>query len=79
MITKQRTRLVESQEALLQGERLLNAYSPESVLARGYSLVEKEDGRLIRNHTDIKAGDKVKIRFAQGGADAMIKKSYFNQ
>ncbi len=79
LITKQRTRLVESQEALLQGERLLNAYSPESVLARGYSLVEKEDGRLIRNHTDIKAGDKVKIRFAQGGADAMIKKSYFNQ
>lgn len=76
LITKQQELLIKSQETLLHSQRLLNAYSPESILARGYSLVEKVEGGLIRNNTDIKAGDRVKIRFAQGGADAVIKKSY---
>lgn len=49
----------------------LNMLSPFNVLNRGYSLVEK-DGILSANAEGLSAGDKVKIRFSDGSADAEI-------
>lgn len=49
----------------------LNMLSPFNVLNRGYSLVEK-DGILSANAEGLSAGDKVKIRFSDGEADAEI-------
>lgn len=49
----------------------LNMLSPFNVLNRGYSLVEK-NGILSANAEGLSAGDKVKIRFSDGDADAEI-------
>lgn len=49
----------------------LNMLSPFNVLNRGYSLVEK-DGVLSANAEELSSGDKVKIRFSDGEADAEI-------
>ena len=49
----------------------LEALSPLKVLSRGYSLVYKDD-RLISSSDGLRTGDKIKIRFGHGEANAEI-------
>ncbi|MBQ4065535.1 MAG: exodeoxyribonuclease VII large subunit [Clostridia bacterium] len=51
---------------------VLEAVSPLKVIAKGYSAVFAEDGRLIRSVKDVKAGDKVSFRTADGTVDAAV-------
>jgi exodeoxyribonuclease VII large subunit len=44
----------------------LNALSPLSVLARGYSLTETETGHRIQNIDEIKNGDHIRTRLSNG-------------
>jgi exodeoxyribonuclease VII large subunit len=46
--------------------RSLEAVSPLATVARGYALVTKEDGTLVRSVTQVQAGDKVHTRLADG-------------
>ena len=50
----------------------LQGLSPLSVLARGYGAVSSTDGRFIRHVSDLTTGAEVRIRFADGTADAQI-------
>ena len=50
----------------------LDALSPLAVLDRGYSLVTREDGRLVRSTAEIEAGDTVAMRFHHGSATARV-------
>jgi exodeoxyribonuclease VII large subunit len=62
-----------------QGQRvdaLLARYAhlnPEAVLARGYSLTRRLDGRLVRAADELRAGEAVRIEFAAGAAAARIE------
>ena len=49
----------------------LDTLSPLKTLTRGYSLVE-QDNKIIKNSKDLKTGDKVNIRFADGEKQAEI-------
>lgn len=49
----------------------LDSLSPLKVLSRGYSLVYKEDS-LLSSSESLSKGDKVKITFGSGGAEAEI-------
>ena len=49
----------------------LDALSPLKTLTRGYSLVEK-DGEIIKSVNDVKAEDKIDIRFVDGVKEAKI-------
>ncbi|WP_028520688.1 exodeoxyribonuclease VII large subunit [Ruminococcus flavefaciens] len=49
----------------------LDSLSPLKVLSRGYSLVYKED-KLLSSSESISKGDKVRITFGSGGAEAEI-------
>ena len=49
----------------------LDSLSPLKVLSRGYSLVYKEDS-LLSSSESLKKGDKVKMTFGSGGAEAEI-------
>ncbi len=51
----------------------LTALNPLSVLARGYSVVSKKDGVIIRTAEQIAAGETVKIRFSRGRARGKIE------
>lgn len=50
----------------------LEAVSPDAVLARGYSMVEAPDGRLVRHVDQVKNGDLLRMRFAVGTAAARV-------
>ncbi len=51
----------------------LDALNPLSVIARGFSAVMKDGGKLVRNVNEIKVGDRVTFRTGGGEADAEIK------
>ena len=52
----------------------LRHLNPQSVLERGYSITESADGGIVRDSARIAVGDEVKITFAQGWADAAVKR-----
>ena len=54
--------------------RHLGSLSPRAVLARGYSLVRLPDGRLVRRASEVAAGARLAIEFAEGGADAVVER-----
>lgn len=46
----------------------LNSLSPLSVLARGYGVISKEDGKAVRSSSELTPGEMVKLRFYSGVA-----------
>lgn len=50
----------------------LAALDPQAVLARGYSLVLRADGTLVKDSARLHGGERVRLRFARGEAEAYI-------
>lgn len=69
-----RLRLNEKKSALAQHVRELEMLSPYRVLARGYAIVTK-DGAAVVSGAQLRMGDCVKLRFADGEALAEIRAS----
>ena len=44
----------------------LQAYSPLSVLERGYAIVTTENQEIVRNPNQLKEGDRMNIRVERG-------------
>jgi len=59
----------------LNEERLINAYSPKAVLARGYAVV-RSDGKAVRGVSQITAGDIVNIQLFDGRFDSKVSKIF---
>jgi exodeoxyribonuclease VII large subunit len=53
-------------EALRSHTRVLDSVSYERVLARGFALVSRPDGILVRSAKSVAEGDALKLRFADG-------------
>lgn len=64
-------KLAHQQERLAQRMRELDMLSPYRVLSRGYAIVTK-DGKAVRSGAQLRAGDQVALRFADGQASANI-------
>ncbi|WP_218163472.1 exodeoxyribonuclease VII large subunit [Marinospirillum alkaliphilum] len=88
-ILRQQQRLQQWQKSLQQGlashqrldrERLqslaarLHAISPLNTLNRGYALASSETGEVLRSSKQIKPGDPVKVRLAEGSLDCRVEK-----
>ena len=52
----------------------LRTLSPLSTLARGFAIVQKKDGKLVRKETDVKTGDLLQIRLEKDSLQAEVKK-----
>jgi exodeoxyribonuclease VII large subunit len=64
---------IERRESFLsQVASALDALSPLAVLARGFSICRDANGRVVKNSSSIKSGDRVFIRFHAGSAEADI-------
>lgn len=50
----------------------LNQLDPLQVLARGYALALAPDGRAVRDAAELRAGDRLQLVFARGGASATV-------
>jgi exodeoxyribonuclease VII large subunit len=47
--------------------------SPQATLDRGYSVVHKSDGSVLRKASEVKPGEKLRLRLAQGEVGAITE------
>ncbi|MBQ4112548.1 MAG: exodeoxyribonuclease VII large subunit [Clostridia bacterium] len=65
--------LVSKRQTMERVVASLGALNPLSVLGRGYALVQSEEGRVIPSAAELKAGERVNLRFSDGTARATIE------
>jgi exodeoxyribonuclease VII large subunit len=66
-------RMIDRQEQrLLRASKLLDAYSYQGVLERGYALVQDETGEVIRSKDGAQSGQTVTLTFADGSRGAVM-------
>ena len=51
----------------------LGHLNPQAVLERGYSIVARDDGRIVRSSLDVHPGNRVQMTFGEGAAQAWIE------
>ena len=61
-----RVRIERSSASLEQLAGKLDALSPLKVLERGFSLVRKDDGHVVRSVKEVRSGQRLKITFHDG-------------
>jgi len=59
--------------------RMLVALSPEATLARGYALVFDRAGRLVRSAAGARTAGRVRLRFSDGEAGAVVDRRAVGQ
>ena len=57
---------------LVKNVTALDSISPLKTLARGYSIVETKEGKIIKSSKDLNKDDEIKITFNEGSAEAKI-------
>jgi exodeoxyribonuclease VII large subunit len=67
-------RITESNHYLKRLMGLLGSLSPLGVVDRGYSITSK-NGKIIKNVTELQAGDLVDVRLAKGQFSAEVKET----
>jgi exodeoxyribonuclease VII large subunit len=53
--------------------RALHAVSPLATLARGYAIVTRSDGSVVRDARDLSAGEALRTRLAQGAFESVVR------
>jgi exodeoxyribonuclease VII large subunit len=53
----------------------LEALNPLRVLARGYSVVQHGDGRVVSGPAELAAGERLHVRAVEGSYDVMVASS----
>lgn len=51
----------------------LDSLSPLGVLARGYSLAQDGDGRILTSYRQVEVGDRIYLRLAEGRLDCRVE------
>ncbi len=65
-------RLVLAHSGLLGLTGRLRSLNPEAILERGYSLIHKSDGTLVRSAVQTQAGDHLKVTLHKGSLEAKV-------
>lgn len=65
-------RLREARQRLGHAAALCGSLNPYGVLARGYSVVQKE-GRVLKSSADVQVGDRVQVRLSAGRLDCAVE------
>jgi exodeoxyribonuclease VII large subunit len=60
------------QQRLARASAHLHALSPKAILDRGYALVYREDGTLLRNADNAREGESITARVASGAIRATV-------
>jgi len=66
---------MRNRSVLDQMERQLKALSPIAILERGYALVFDSSGNLVKDSTQVNAGDEISAKLARGQVRARIEKT----
>jgi len=63
----------EQRVRLSSGRRQLEALAPARVLERGYAVVRRADGTVVRRAADLVVGDALGVQLAAGGVDVQVE------
>jgi exodeoxyribonuclease VII large subunit len=72
MLTAART--LRAGNDLGSAARALGALSPFATLKRGYAIVRRGDGSVVRTATEQSEGDQLDVRLARGGLDVRVER-----
>ena len=64
--------LAAKKQAFIRSAAALDAMSPLHVLSRGYAAAIKPDGSTVKTVAELKTGDKITVRFADGSAGCTV-------
>ena len=64
------SQLIHAKTEIEQIAARVRTLSPQATLDRGYAVVQKSDGSIARSPRELKAGDSLRLRLAQGVAIA---------
>jgi exodeoxyribonuclease VII large subunit len=53
-------------------EQSLQSLNPQAILARGFSMVTRADGKVVRRTVDVRTGDEIRIRVSDGEFEATV-------
>jgi len=70
-----RNQLLQNKVRMERMGRALEMLSPLAILERGYALVFDGAGQLVKDAAQVKAGDEIRARLAQGEIEATVKSS----
>ncbi len=65
--------LAQWQLGLARFASSLSHLNPDNVLARGYSIVQRPDGRVVQDAATLAAGDALDLRFQHGRAQVKVE------
>jgi len=66
-------RLAMNRERIWRSAHLLDTLSPLATLSRGYAIVEKPDGMILRHSRSVQVGEQVRARLGQGVLDCRVE------
>ena len=72
LISNQQRAISAKQQRFVSLTAKLDAMSPLKVLARGFSVVQDEDNRILRSVRGVEAGDRVQGILSDGEFDATV-------
>ncbi len=75
LLARARTRLGARSARLDTLAAALKAASPQNALDRGFALVSRANGLLVRDAASLAEGDSLHLRFARGHAEATVTRS----
>lgn len=67
-----RHRLDRASDDIAHTRARVRALSPAATLERGYAVVQRADGGVVRSPADVSPGDRVRLRLAEGEVPATI-------
>lgn len=73
MSAVQRRLLTLRETRLVALSAQLRALSPEQTLSRGYAIVRKPDGRVLRSSHEVAPGASLELRLAAGAASVLVQ------
>jgi len=65
-------RLVRDRLAVAHARAQVTALSPGATLARGYAVVQRADGAVVRSPADAAVGERLRLRLATGEIAAVV-------
>ena len=66
------TQFQAASKRVARQEALLEAMSPQTVLQRGFAIVQNARGQIVRDGDSLKQGQKLHIAFASGSSDVQV-------
>ncbi|MGN0749975.1 MAG: exodeoxyribonuclease VII large subunit [Treponema sp.] len=67
-----KNKIKDYRNIISNSKTILENASPQTILDRGYSMVTDKKGNVIRNETQVSAGDEIKITLAKGKLYASV-------